>query len=72
MDTSNQVKIIKKASWLIPPSLNRNIANFDFIVSSNEDKVMMLEGGFCETPEDIVKGAIEKAKAENRKNYCLY
>ncbi|MBI5619808.1 polyribonucleotide nucleotidyltransferase, partial [Candidatus Gottesmanbacteria bacterium] len=40
---------------------------FDFVVSSSRDKVVMLEGGFCETPEKLVLEAIATAKETNKK-----
>lgn len=50
-----------------PTAAQQAMSEFDFVVSSNKDRVMMLEGGFCETPEDIVIGAVEEAKAANKK-----
>jgi polyribonucleotide nucleotidyltransferase len=55
-----------KEGYLVNPTIaEQEFSEFDFIVASNREKVMMLEGGFCETPEDIVQGAIEKAKEAN-------
>lgn len=43
------------------------MSDFDFVVASNKDKVVMLEGGFCETPEKTVKDAVKMAKDANKK-----
>jgi polyribonucleotide nucleotidyltransferase len=43
------------------------MSDFDFVVASNRDRVMMLEGGFCETPEETVKDAVGMAKDANKK-----
>jgi len=57
-----------KGTFLINPrATEQEISDFDFVVSSNKEKVMMLEGGFCETPEDVVIGAVLQAKEENAK-----
>lgn len=48
-----------------PRSSEQEFSEFDFVVSSRRDKVMMLEGGFCEVPEDIVLGAVKEAKKVN-------
>lgn len=59
-------------SFLINPTVTeQSLSEFDFIVSSSRDKVVMLEGGFCETPEDIVRDAIRRAKDENAKIISL-
>ena len=50
-----------------PRITEQAISDFDFVVASNRDKVVMLEGGFCETPEGTVKEAIARAKDANRK-----
>jgi len=58
----------KPGHYLInPTAAEQTMSEFDFVVSSNKDRVMMLEGGFCETPEDIVVGAVVEAKAANKK-----
>ena len=58
----------KGGTFLINPrATEQELSDFDFVVSSNKDKVMMLEGGFCETPEDIVLEAVKEAKKENEK-----
>lgn len=55
-------------SFLVNPTISeQELSEFDFVISSSRDKVVMLEGGFCEVPEDIVFKAIEKAKLENAK-----
>lgn len=50
---------------LNPTLAQQEQSEFDFVIASNKDKVIMLEGGFCETPEPIVLEAIAKAKEEN-------
>jgi len=50
-----------------PTITEQELSDFDFIVSSTKDKVLMLEGGFCETPEDVTYEAILKAKEANSK-----
>jgi len=57
----------KGAIIINPTAPQQELSDFDFIVSSNADRVMMLEGGFCETPEDIVFEAVEQAKIANKK-----
>ncbi len=57
----------EKGTILINPTApQQELSEFDFIVSSNMDRVMMLEGGFCETPEDVVFEAVEQAKIANK------
>lgn len=54
-------------SFLVnPTSAEQTLSEFDFVVSTSREKTVMLEGGFCETPEDIVYEAVEKAKEVNR------
>ncbi|MBI5019602.1 polyribonucleotide nucleotidyltransferase [Candidatus Gottesmanbacteria bacterium] len=48
-----------------PTTLEQETSEFDFVVSGTKDKVIMLEGGFCETPEAIVAGAVVEAKKAN-------
>lgn len=50
-----------------PTAAQQAMSEFDFVISSNKDRVMMLEGGFCETPEEIVIGAVVEAKSVNKK-----
>jgi polyribonucleotide nucleotidyltransferase len=50
-----------------PTHTQQELSDFDFLVASRQDEVMMLEGGFCETPEDIVYEAVRVAKKENAK-----
>jgi len=50
-----------------PRATEQEISDFDFVISSNKEKVMMLEGGFCETSEVGVLEAVKQAKAENAK-----
>lgn len=55
-------------SYLVNPTIaEQDLSDFDFIVASNKKKVVMLEGGFCETPEDLVYEAVLKAKEANVK-----
>ncbi|MFH0749497.1 MAG: polyribonucleotide nucleotidyltransferase [Candidatus Gottesmanbacteria bacterium] len=49
-----------------PTAPQQEMSEFDFVVSSNADRVIMLEGGFCETPEDVVFEAVEQAKVANK------
>lgn len=49
-----------------PTTTEQEFSEFDFVVSSSREKVVMLEGGFCETPKDIVFQATQKAKEVNR------
>lgn len=56
------------STFLINPTLaEQAMSEFDFIVTSTKDKTVMLEGGFCETPEDVVFEAVQKAKDVNGK-----
>ncbi|MFZ2025414.1 MAG: polyribonucleotide nucleotidyltransferase [Microgenomates group bacterium] len=56
-----------KGTILINPTApQQESSEFDFIISSNAERVMMLEGGFCETPEDVVFEAVEQAKIANK------
>jgi len=50
-----------------PTSTEQALSEFDFVVASSKEKVVMLEGGFCETPEPIVYNAVLAAKVENAK-----
>ncbi len=54
--------------YLVNPTVaEQGISEFDFVISSNKEKVVMLEGGFCETAEDVVYNAVLSAKQENAK-----
>ncbi|MBI2405341.1 polyribonucleotide nucleotidyltransferase [Candidatus Gottesmanbacteria bacterium] len=58
----------KEASLLVNPTVaEQDLSDFDFIVASSREKTVMLEGGFCETPEAIVHDAVIRAKEENTK-----
>lgn len=58
----------QEASLIVNPRVSEQaMSDFDFIVASNKEKVVMLEGGFCETPEDVVKNSIQMAKDANGK-----
>lgn len=50
-----------------PTIIQQDASDFDFVVSSTKDAVMMLEGGFCETPDDVTYEAVLKAKEANGK-----
>ncbi len=55
-----------KGAYLVnPTSTEQETSEFDFVVSSDRTKVVMLEGGFCETPEPLVFEAIKEAKKVN-------
>ncbi|MEK7129614.1 MAG: polyribonucleotide nucleotidyltransferase, partial [Patescibacteria group bacterium] len=56
---------VKGAFLVNPTSAEQATSEFDFVVSSSREKVIMLEGGFCETPEPVVLGAIAEAKRTN-------
>ncbi|MDP1722835.1 MAG: polyribonucleotide nucleotidyltransferase [Candidatus Gottesmanbacteria bacterium] len=54
------------SKFIINPTLpEQAMSEFDFVVAGPKDKTIMLEGGFCETPEDIVFEAVKKAKEAN-------
>lgn len=58
----------REASLLVNPTVvEQELSDFDFVVASSRDKTVMLEGGFCETPESIVAEAVVRAKEENAK-----
>jgi polyribonucleotide nucleotidyltransferase len=66
------VKNDGKGSFLVNPTITeQSLSDFDFIVSSNSEKVVMLEGGFCETPEDVVYESVLKAKEANQEIISL-
>lgn len=54
-----------------PTAAEQANSEFDVVVSSTPDRVMMLEGGFCETSEDLVLEAIKTGKSENKKIIAL-
>jgi len=55
-----------EGNYLVNPTITeQQMSDFDFIVSSTKEKVLMLEGGFCETPDDVTFEAIKKAKEAN-------
>jgi len=58
----------ENASLLVNPRVSeQTMSDFDFVVAGNKDTVIMLEGGFCETPEKIVQDSIIMAKEANGK-----
>ncbi len=55
-----------EATLLVNPRVTEQaMSEFDFVVAGTADTVIMLEGGFCETPEDVVTNAIGMAKKAN-------
>lgn len=55
-------------TYLVNPTVaEQQLSEFDFVVASSKEKVVMLEGGFCETPEPVVYNAVLAAKEENAK-----
>ncbi len=52
-----------------PTITEQEMSDFDFIVSSTKEKVHMLEGGFCETPDEMTYEAVVKAKDANCQDY---
>lgn len=55
-----------EGAFIVNPSLaEQGTSEFDFVISSTKEKVVMLEGGFCETPEKAVYDAVLSAKAIN-------
>ncbi|MBI4066541.1 polyribonucleotide nucleotidyltransferase, partial [Candidatus Gottesmanbacteria bacterium] len=62
------VKDNGNSTFLINPTMpEQAISEFDFVVAGTKEKTVMLEGGFCETPEDVVFEAVQKAKEVNGK-----
>ncbi len=62
------VKDNGNSTFLINPTLSEQaLSEFDFVVAGTKEKTVMLEGGFCETPEDVVFTAVQKAKEVNGK-----
>ena len=61
-----------EGAWIVNPSLaEQSSSDFDLVVSSTKDKVLMIEGGFCETHDDIVYDAILAAKEVNNEIIAL-
>mgnify|MGYP001271803528 CR=1 FL=1 len=59
-------------SYLINPRVSeQEISEFDFVISGTREKVLMLEGGFCETDDEVVYNAVLEAKKENAKIISL-
>ncbi len=57
-----------KGALIVNPTITeQEMSDFDFIVSSSKDKVLMLEGGFCETSDEVTYEAVLKAKEANVK-----
>lgn len=60
------------SSNILNPTLaEQGLSEFDLVVTSKGDEVVMLEGGFCETGEDVVLEAIAAAKKENKRIISL-
>ncbi len=56
----------EKDAYLVNPTITeQDMSEFDFIVVAGKEKIVMLEGGFCETPEASVHDAIRAAKKAN-------
>lgn len=56
----------QEGSYIVNPTVTeQGLSDFDFVVSSSREKVVMLEGGFCETPEEVVYNAVLEAKKAN-------
>ncbi len=57
-----------EGTLIVNPRISeQSMSDFDFVVASNKERVVMLEGGFCETPESTVKDAVGMAKDANKK-----
>lgn len=55
-------------SFVVNPTISeQEMSDFDFVVSSTRDKVLMLEGGFCETSDEVTYEAVLMAKDANAK-----
>ncbi len=55
-------------SYVVNPTISeQEMSDFDFVVSSTKEKVLMLEGGFCETSDDVTYESILVAKEANGK-----
>jgi polyribonucleotide nucleotidyltransferase len=56
----------KEAQLVVNPTIaQQETSDFDFIISSTKDHVLMLEGGFCETSDDVTYEAVLKAREAN-------
>lgn len=57
-----------EGAFIVNPTITeQGNSEFDFVVASSREKVVMLEGGFCEMPETQVYESVLKAKEENAK-----
>ncbi len=50
-----------------PTVVEQAYSEFDFIISGTREKVVMLEGGFCETTDEVTYNAVMAAKDANGK-----
>lgn len=58
----------KNGSLVVNPTIEQQeTSDFDFIISSTRDRILMLEGGFCETSDDTTYDAVILAEEANRK-----
>lgn len=56
-----------EGTFLVNPRVvEQEFSEFDFVIAGNKDTVNMLEGGFCETDDDLVYEAVLRAKEENK------
>jgi polyribonucleotide nucleotidyltransferase len=56
----------KEAQLVVNPTIaQQETSDFDFIISSTKDHVLMLEGGFCETSDDVTYEAVLRAREAN-------
>jgi polyribonucleotide nucleotidyltransferase len=54
-------------TFVVNPSITEQATSeFDFVVASTHEKVVMLEGGFCETSDKLTYDAVLKAKEANK------
>lgn len=66
------VKDKGESSYITNPAVSEaEFSDMDLIVSSTKEKVMMIEGGLTEIPEDIVLSGIQYAQKENQKIITL-
>jgi polyribonucleotide nucleotidyltransferase len=62
----------EKGTYLVNPRVaEQELSDFDFVISSTKERVLMLEGGFCETDDELVYNAVLEAEKENRKIIAL-
>jgi polyribonucleotide nucleotidyltransferase len=60
------VKDNGNSTFLINPTVpEQGMSEFDFVIAGTKEKTVMLEGGFCETPEATVFEAVKQARQAN-------